>query len=98
MSATLLVSLISAPHARESSAILLSVSTSFGQQLRAVREAKGLSAEALAARCIELGRSMSAGQIYGYEHDLYMPSLKTFVVLARGLRVTLDELWGDGEP
>jgi len=41
---------------------------------------------------------MSAGQIGMYERDDYLPSLRTFVVLARALEVSLNELWGDDEP
>jgi len=74
------------------------MSASFGDQLRRVRPAKGLTQEALAARCVELGRSMSAGQIGMYERDDYLPSLRTFVVLARALEASLDELWGDADP
>jgi len=57
-----------------------------------------MTQEELAERCVRLGRTMSGGQVRAYEQDLYLPSLRTFVALARALEVSLDELWGDDDP
>ena len=57
-----------------------------------------MTQEELAERCVRLGRNMSSGQVRAYEPDLYLPSLRTFVALARALEVSLDELWGDDDP
>ena len=57
-----------------------------------------MTQEELAERCVRLGRNMLVGQVRAYEQDLYLPSLRTFVALARALEVSLDELWGDDDP
>ena len=71
---------------------------SFGTRLRRLRIGTGMTQEELAERCVRLGRNMLVGQVRAYEQDLYLPSLRTFVALARALEVSLDELWGDDDP
>jgi len=64
-----------------------SLRRSFGQRVRTLREAKGLSQEALADRC-RLDRTY----VSGVERGRRNPSLESMDALAKGLGVTLAHL------
>jgi len=75
------------------------VSEPWGDRLRRLREARGLSRSELAEACNRMGRrTVSRTDIIRYEAGAYAPRLRTFAALARALGVSMDVLlWGEGE-
>ena len=78
----------------------VSVEERFGERLRRLREARGMTRAELATACAGLGRRTDRRDIisyeerdYCYEERDYYPRLPTFAALARVLGVSMDVLW-----
>jgi transcriptional regulator with XRE-family HTH domain len=70
----------------------------WGERLRRLREARGITRGELAAACVALGRQIERSDIGRYEEGMCYPRLPTFAVLARVLGVSMDVLWyGEAE-
>ena len=65
----------------------------WGERLRRLREARGMSRVELAEACNRLGRRTDRRDIIRYEEGGYYPRLPTFAALARVLGVSMDALW-----
>lgn len=62
------------------------------QRLRGIRETKGLSITALAARCTEQGHSVTLGAIGKVEGGINGPSPALVAALAKALGVEVQDL------
>jgi transcriptional regulator with XRE-family HTH domain len=65
----------------------------WGDRLRRLREARGLSRTELAQSCTRLGRRTERNDIVHYERDDYWPRVPTFAALARALGVSMETLY-----
>jgi transcriptional regulator with XRE-family HTH domain len=65
----------------------------WGDRLRRLREAKGMTRAELAEACASLGRRTERLEIVRYEESAYYPRLPTFAALARVLGVSMETLF-----
>ena len=65
----------------------------WGERLRRLREARGMTRTGLARACVALGRRVDRVEIIRYEQSVYHPRLPTFAAFARVLGVSMDVLW-----
>ena len=67
-----------------------------GPQIRRLRYQRGMTQDALAARCARLGWDVSRGTVAKVESRVRCVNDQELVTLARALRVSLDELYPPG--
>jgi ribosome-binding protein aMBF1 (putative translation factor) len=64
----------------------------WGERVKRLREARGMSRAELAEVVVRLGRRIDARDLRRYEEEDYQPRLLTFAALARALGVSMETL------